>query len=155
MKIKSFLILVFFLLLSLSGGWIGAQATYPSIPTWYAQLQKPGFTPPNAIFGPVWTLLYCMMAVAAWLVWRKVGFQNKALAWYFLQLIANTLWSIFFFAWKRPDLALFDILLLWILIGITFSSFWKIDRKAALLFLPYWIWVSFAVCLNFAIWNMN
>lgn len=141
--------------MSFSAGWIGGHATFPSIPTWYAQIHKPDFTPPNAVFGPVWTLLYILMAVAAWRVWKKVGMYHRALVFYFLQLIANTLWSIFFFEWHRPDIAMLDILVLWILIAATLLNFWKIDKKAGFLFIPYLLWVSFAVYLNFGIWKLN
>lgn len=152
---KKNLMLIFFLAICFLAAWMGGQATYPSIPTWYAQLQKPSFNPPNQIFGPVWTLLYAMMAVAAWLVWKKVGWVFSAFSFFFLQLAANTLWSILFFGMHRPDLALIDIAILWLLIGTTLFSFWKIDVKAAWLLVPYWLWVSFASVLNYFIWKLN
>lgn len=152
---KKYFMLIFFLASCFLAAWIGGRSTYPAIPTWYASLQKPSFNPPNTVFAPVWTTLYFMMAIAAWLIWKKVGIQNKALAWFFLQLIANTLWSILFFGMHRPDLAFLDIIILWLLIGTTLFSFWKIDRKAALLLLPYWLWVSFAGLLNYFIWKLN
>lgn len=152
---KKFVALIAFLALCFLAAWIGGQATYPSIPTWYSGLQKPSFNPPNWVFAPVWTLLYFMMALAAWLVWKKVGLFHYAFLWFFLQLIANTLWSIFFFAWHRPDIAWLDICALWVLIALTLFSFWKIDRKSGFLLLLYWLWVSFAGLLNYSIWKLN
>lgn len=152
---KKIALLIFFLALCFGAAFIGGRATYPEIPTWYAQLQKPSFNPPNQIFGPVWTLLYAMMAVSAWMIWKKVGWVFSAFSLFFLQLAANTLWSIFFFGMHRPDLALIDIAMLWLLIGATLFSFRKIDLRAALLLIPYWLWVSFASLLNFYIWRLN
>lgn len=134
---------------------IGGIATYPSIPNWYAQIVKPTWNPPNEVFGPVWTLLYLLMSFSAWLVWKEVGFRNRAFGFYFVQLFLNTMWSILFFALHRPDLAFLEITALWIAIGMTLISFWKIKPLAGVLFLPYWLWVSFAAFLNFTIWRLN
>ena len=124
---------------------------------WYAQLKKPAWNPPGWIFGPVWTALYTMMAVAAWLVWRRGGWavQRKALAWFLVQLVLNALWSPLFFGWKNPDLAFAEIVLLWVAIFGTLLAFWKAHRAAGALLLPYLAWVSFAAVLNFTLWQLN
>jgi len=126
--------------------------------TWYAQLAKPTWTPPNWLFGPVWTLLYIAMAVAAWLVWReRTGHRRVAvpLVAYTLQLVANGLWSWFFFGHHRIGLALADITLMWVLIAVTIALFWPIRRAAAWLLVPYLAWVSYAGALNWALWRLN
>ncbi|MFO1463918.1 MAG: TspO/MBR family protein [bacterium] len=155
MSKKSTLALLGFLLLSLAVQAGGALATFPEIATWYAGLQKPAWNPPPWIFGPVWTVLYALMAVAAWLVWREVGLRSAPLRLYFLQLLLNFAWSFLFFWGHSPALALLDILLLWLAIGATTLVFGRVRPFSALLFLPYWAWVSFAAALNFAIWRLN
>ena len=124
---------------------------------WYAQLKKPSWNPPGWIFGPVWTALYTMMAVAAWLVWRRGGWavQRKALVWFLVQLVLNALWSPLFFGWKNPGLAFAEIVLLWLAILGTLLAFWKAHRAAGALLLPYLAWVSFAAVLNFTLWQLN
>ena len=124
---------------------------------WYQQLAKPGFTPPDWVFGPVWTILYLMMAVAAWLVWRERGFGGArlALSLFALQLVLNGLWSYIFFGLKQPDLAFGEIVLLWLAISATLLAFRRLVPVAGLLLAPYWLWVSFAAVLNYALWRMN
>jgi len=124
---------------------------------WYARLQKPSWNPPNWIFGPVWSALYIMMAMAAWLVWRRGGFaaQRLALSLFSLQLLFNALWSPIFFGWRNPALALVDILLLWLALLATVLTFWRRSRVAGALLIPYLAWVSFATALNFALWRLN
>ncbi len=124
---------------------------------WYAGLRKPAWTPPNWLFGPVWSALYLMMAFAAWLVWRHGGFERQALplAAYLLQLALNGLWSWVFFGWQRPGLAFLEILLLWAAILGTAWRFARVSRPAAWLLAPYLAWVSFAAVLNFALWRLN
>ena len=134
---------------------IGSLYTTPAIPGWYASLQKPAWNPPNWVFGPVWTLLYLMMAVAAWLVWRERGFAGGALALFAVQLALNALWSIVFFGWKRPGLALVEIFFLWAAIFATMLSFWRVSHAAGWLMWPYLLWVTFAGFLNLAIWRLN
>lgn len=136
---------------------IGSSVTTPEIGGWYATLQKPPFNPPNWIFGPVWTLLYAMMAVAAWLVWRRQGVTGArgALALFVLQLLLNLAWSILFFGLRSPGAALVDILLLWSAILLTSRTFAIHSRPAGLLLLPYLAWVSFAAVLNGWIWWHN
>lgn len=123
----------------------------------YIHLFKPGWAPPAAIFGPVWTFLYLLMAVAAWLVWRVNGFAaaRTALCLYLVQLFFNGLWSWLFFGWQQGALALADIVLLWVLILTTIIRFWSINPLAGILLLPYLAWVSFATVLNHAVWQLN
>lgn len=124
---------------------------------WYAGLKKPSWNPPGWIFAPVWTALYTMMAVAAWLAWRRGGFvgQRPALLLFLLQLFFNALWSWLFFGRHQPALAFVDILLLWLSLLATTVAFWKVNVVAGLLLVPYLLWVSFAAGLNFALWRLN
>ena len=123
----------------------------------YSQLDRPGWAPPGWLFGPVWSVLYTLMAVAAWLVWRKVGFQQAtvAISLFMTQLVANALWSWVFFAWHRGALAVVEILVLWGLVAATAVAFWRVQRLAALLLVPYLAWVSFAAALTLALWRRN
>lgn len=136
---------------------MGSVATFRTVTTWYPTLMKPAWTPPSALFGPVWTVLYVGMAVAAWRVWRgQTGRAAKAVQRsYFAQLALNALWSVLFFGMRRPDLALFDIVALWVLIVVILIRFWPVDRLAAVLWAPYVAWVSFATALNAAVWQLN
>jgi len=123
----------------------------------YAQLNKPSWNPPNWIFAPVWTSLYTLMAVAAWLVWLRGGFsaQRRPLALYLAQLLLNALWSPLFFGLQKPGLALADLVLLWLALVATLTSFWKARPLAGALLLPYLAWVTFAAVLNFTVWQLN
>lgn len=145
------------LLLCLATGGLGAAWTNLSVATWYADLQKPSWNPPNWVFGPVWTALYVMMAVAAWLVWRERGLSwGKApLALFAVQLVLNAAWSGLFFGLRNPGLALVEIALLWSAIVATAVSFSRISGWAAGLLVPYLGWVSFAAVLNGVIWWSN
>jgi translocator protein len=136
---------------------VGSVVTAPAIPVWYAGLNKPAWTPPNWLFGPVWTLLYFAMAVAAWLVWRARGFGGAAvpLGLFALQLALNPLWSFLFFGLRSPGAALFEIVLLWLSILATALAFRRASATAALLLLPYLLWVTYAAALNFQIWRAN
>lgn len=124
---------------------------------WYAQLQKPPWNPPGWIFGPVWTALYILMAVAAWLVWKRGGFkaQRAALSLFLLQLLFNALWSPLFFGLHNPGLALVDLLLLWGTLLATLVAFGKVSPTAGALLVPYLAWVTFAGALNWALWRLN
>jgi translocator protein len=124
---------------------------------WYARLQKPSWNPPNWIFGPVWTALYTIMAIAAWLVWKRGGFaaQRKALSLFLLQLFFNALWSPLFFGLHLPGLAFLDLLLLWLVLLGTVVAFWKARPLTGAMLLPYLGWVSFAGALNLALWRLN
>jgi tryptophan-rich sensory protein len=139
-------------------GIIGSIFTISAIPAWYATLAKPTLNPPSWLFGPVWTTLYLLMGIAAFLVWRK-GWDNKgvktALYLFAVQLILNAAWSIIFFGLHSPAWALVDIIAMWIVIVATIVVFVKISRPSAWLLAPYILWVSFALYLNYAIWRLN
>jgi len=141
----------------LAGG-AGALFTLSAIPGWYAGLIKPALNPPNWIFGPVWTTLYFLMGIAAFLVWRK-GLSQKdvrtALIIFGIQLLLNVAWSVIFFGAHNPAGAFADIVLLWLAILATIITFYKISPAAAYLLLPYILWVSFAGYLNYAVWTLN
>ncbi|WFE46756.1 TspO/MBR family protein [Verrucosispora sp. WMMD1129] len=120
----------------------------------YANLDRPAWSPPSWLFGPVWTVLYVTIAVAAWLVWRRVGFGAALGAWA-VQLVLNAAWTPLFFAGDRYGLAFAEIVLLWLAIGVTVLLFARANRVAAVLLLPYWAWVTFAAALNYSIWQLN
>lgn len=147
-------------------GWLGATAVTGAIGAiassgaagFYGQLVQAPWAPPAWLFGPVWSLLYVLMAVSAWLVWRARGFQGAAttaLTLFAAQLLANALWTWLFFAWQQGAVALAEILVLWVLIAATLRAFWRLHRLAALLLLPYLAWVGFAAALNFSLWRLN
>lgn len=131
--------------------------TFQSVLTWYPTLYKPDWRPPNWLFGPVWTLLYLSMAIAAWRVWiRRIDVNIiPAMVLFFLQLFLNALWSVLFFSLNWIGPASFEITILWFSIALTGIFFWRIDRIAGALFVPYWMWVSYATALNFSIWRLN
>lgn len=139
-------------------GILGTIFTVSAIPTWYATLAKPTLNPPGWIFGPVWTTLYALMGIAAFLVWKK-GWDRKdvrkALVVFGLQLVLNAVWSIIFFGLHSPLWALVDITLMWLAIVWTMILFYKISKPAMWLLLPYILWVSFASYLNYFIWILN
>ena len=120
----------------------------------YQSLQQPAWAPPSWLFGPVWTVLYVMIAVSGWLVWRRTGWTT-ALTVYAAQLALNAAWTPIFFGFGQYGLALVDIAVLWLLIGATIWLFRPVSRPAPLLLVPYWLWVTFATALNFAIWHAN
>jgi tryptophan-rich sensory protein len=148
-------ILYAFLIGTLVVGLTASVFTEPSIAGWYAGLTKPSFNPPNWIFAPVWTALYVAMAVAAWRAWRIVGVKSVALILYLVQLTFNFAWSLIFFAQHLIEIALIDIAVLWIAILATMIAFFRADRIAGLLMLPYFAWVSFATLLNYEFWRLN
>lgn len=162
MKIKrsplaSLFVLILFIAIVLSVEFLGGWFTQIGLVDWYPQIQKPSWTPPNWLFGPVWTLLYLLMAVALWLVWRAPTSRPKKRAYWLFgaQLFANLIWSALFFSLNCPLCALVDILLLWLLIVATMVSFHSIRPLATYLLIPYLIWTSYAVALNGAIWQLN
>jgi benzodiazapine receptor len=120
----------------------------------YQTLDRPAWAPPSSVFGPVWTVLYAMIAVSGWLVWRRTGWSS-ALNWYAVQLVLNAAWTPIFFGAGQYGLALVDIVVLWVLIGVTIWQFRPVSRLAAGLLLPYWAWVTFATALNASIWLAN
>ena len=151
---KSLLGLVGWLAVAFIAAWIGSRYMPGA---WYASLAKPTWNPPNYLFGPVWTVLYVLMAVAAWLVWRKVGFSgaSAALILFVVQLALNALWSYLFFGQHRLDLAFIDIVVLWAAIIVVAALFWRVDHVAGELMVPYILWVSFASYLNYVLWRLN
>ena len=155
-KQKQILGLAGWLVVSFAASAVGAVASIQAR-SFYSQLVQPGWAPPPGIFGPVWTLLYTLMGIAAWLVWRSGGFgpNRQALTLFLLQLAFNALWSWLFFAWKLGDLALVDIVVLWMLIVATLVSFWRVRPVAGVLLIPYLLWVSFASILNYSLWKLN
>ena len=136
---------------------IGGYATASSVDGWYADLVKPSWNPPNWIFGPVWSTLYLMMAIAAWLVWKNKGFEKSkiALGWFVYQLLLNLLWSLLFFGLEQTGWAVVEIVALWTAIAITIVLFYQHSKLAAGLLVPYLLWVSFAAFLNYTIWSTN
>jgi len=141
----------------LGAAGIGSILTTPSLHPWYATLRKPPWTPPNWLFGPVWTALYLGMAVAAWLVWRQAGFSpaRLPLTLFALQLVLNVAWSGIFFGLRLPGAAFLEVVLLWLFILSTATAFWPVSRTASWLLVPYLTWVTYAAALNAAIWRMN
>lgn len=147
-------------------GWLGlcivasALGAIASINArdFYAELVRPEWAPPGWVFGPVWSTLYLCMAIAVWLVWRTPSVnraRNIALGLFVVQLAVNALWSWLFFAWHMGGAAFVDVVLLWFLIAATIAVFWQFSKVAALLLVPYILWVSFASALNFAVWQAN
>lgn len=158
MKIRSAFELAVAIILCQLAGVIGTIFTSPAIDGWYIELVKPAINPPGWVFGPVWTILYILMGIAAFLVWKK-GIHRKdvkiALGIFGLQLVLNTLWSILFFGLQSPFAALVEITFLWLAIVATILAFTKISKVAAWLMTPYLLWVSFALYLNYLIWSIN
>jgi tryptophan-rich sensory protein len=148
--------LIAWLALTLATGAIGGLASVNAA-SFYGQLIQPAWAPPAWLFGPVWSVLYLLMGISAWLVWRAHGFRGAraALTIFVAQLLANALWSWLFFAWRQGGLAFAEVLVLWLLIAATVVAFWRLHRLAALLLVPYLAWVSFATALNFALWRLN
>ncbi len=141
-----------FAVASLGGIW-----TSQGLRNWYPALAKPPWTPPNWVFGPVWTLLYVAMAVASWLVWKRgiASDVKMPLRLYGFQLLLNLAWTAIFFGLRQPGWAFGEIVLLWLSILATIVTFWPVSRVASGLLVPYVLWVSFASALNFAIWRLN
>ena len=155
-KSKQIIGLVAWLAVCFIGAAIGAAASVRA-GSFYAQLLRPEWAPPAGWFGPVWTSLYTLMAIAAWVVWRIGGFRAALTAHtlFLVQLSVNALWSWLFFGWHLGALAFTDILLLWVLIIATLVAFWRIRPLAGALLVPYLLWVSFAVVLNYSVWQLN
>ena len=155
-KPKQIVGLLAWLAVSFVASGIGAVASIRAV-SFYGQLVQPSWAPPSSVFGPVWTILYALMGIAAWLVWRAGGFRanRSALTLFLVQLAVNALWSWLFFAWYRGALAFADIVLLWLLIIATLVSFWRVRPLAGALLIPYLLWVSFAAALNFSVWQLN
>jgi tryptophan-rich sensory protein len=143
----------------LAVGYLSSIVTQENIPTWYANINKPSFNPPNWIFAPVWTMLYVLMGYAGGRIWNKIGINEaavkKAFLFFLIQLALNALWSFLFFGLHNFMLASIEIIVLWLMIYETMLQFKKIDKVAAYLLIPYIIWVSFATLLTFSIWYLN
>jgi len=156
-KAWQWIVLAAFLLLCLAVGGIAGYWTAPAVAGWYRQIAKPSWTPPDWLFGPVWTTLYVLIGIAGWQVWRSRDSSagNPALMFWSAQLAVNFIWSPLFFGMQAIGWALIDILVLWFLIGGFILAARRISPPAALLFVPYWLWVSYAGALNFAIWTLN
>lgn len=154
---SQFLALVVLLAACFGTAAIGASWTSTSVNGWYQTLNKPFWTPPDWVFGPVWTVLYFMMAVSGWLVWRRSGIAKARGAWllFATQLLLNALWSGIFFALRSPGWAFIEIVLLAVVIAATIAAFWRHSRWASYLLVPYLAWSSFATVLNLAIWRLN
>lgn len=150
--------LILFIVIANAAGLIGTYFTADAIPTWYAALQKPSFSPPNWIFGPVWTTLYTLMGIAAYLVWRertRLTHAARGMRFFWLQLAVNALWTPVFFGLKSLSAALVIIVALLLLIALTINEFRKVNTWSALALLPYLLWVSFATALNYTLWKLN
>jgi len=148
--------LIGWLVTSFAASAVGALASIQA-KSFYGQLAQPTWAPPPSLFGPVWSLLYAMMAIAAWLVWRCGGFRANriALSLFLVQLVLNALWSWLFFAWHLGASAFADIVILWVVIVATLVSFWRVRPLAGALLIPYLLWVSFASALNYSVWQLN
>lgn len=155
-KNKQILGFVAWLAVSFIAAAVGSAASIQAGP-FYAQLVRPEWAPPSDVFGPVWTILYALMGIAAWLVWRVGGFRaaRTALTLFLVQLVVNALWSWLFFGWHLGGAAFADIVLLWVLIIATLVAFWRVRPLAGVLLIPYLLWVSFASALNYSVWQLN
>lgn len=153
----NFVYAIISILIAQAAGAIGSIFTVSSVGGWYTTLAKPELNPPAWVFGPVWTTLYTLMGIAAYLVWRKIDAPGAklALTLYVVQLALNALWSILFFGLHSPGGALVEIVFLWLAIVATIVAFARVSRLAAWLLAPYILWVSFAAYLNYAIWMLN
>jgi benzodiazapine receptor len=150
--------LVVSIVLCQSAGLLGSFFTIPAIPTWYSTLNKPAFSPPNWLFGPVWISLYTLIGVSLFMIWNKAekgSYRRKALVLFFIQLVLNALWSVFFFGLRSPLAGLIEMAFLWSALALTIYYFFKLSQWAGILLLPYLVWVSFAFILNFSLWILN
>ena len=148
--------LIISLIIPQLAGVVGSLFTMNSISSWYTTLEKPEFTPPNSVFGPVWITLYFLIGISLYLVSTSKNQKSRTpLIIFGIQMILNAIWSIVFFGLESPIFGLFVIVTLWCTIGLTIGSFWKVSKPAAYLLLPYIIWVSIATYLNYGIWILN
>ncbi len=154
---ESWVSLLPFVAVCFAAAGIGALATRSSVKSWYPHLSRPDWTPPDWVFGPVWTTLYLMMAISAWLVWRGTSSATArvALTLFGIQLVLNVLWSVVFFGLRRVGAAFAEVLLLWMMLIATAVAFYPLSLLAAWLLIPYIAWVGLASYLNFRIWQMN
>ncbi|MES2618074.1 MAG: TspO/MBR family protein [Bacteroidota bacterium] len=144
------------IIICLTLGFLSGISTAEAIRGWYATIQKPAWNPPNGIFGPVWSLLYCLMGISLALVWhQKMTDKSMAYIFFAAQLALNLLWSFIFFKWQSPGIALIEIMVMWCMILLTILQFYNINKTSAYLLLPYLLWVSFATVLNATIVYLN
>ena len=138
-------------------GAIGGLATSSSVGGWYTEINKPEWNPPGWVFAPVWSTLYLMMGISVWLVWKNSGIQKSkiALGWFLFHLVLNVIWSLLFFGLHQPGWAFIEIVFLWLAIVIAIVLFYRHSKLAAVLLVPYLLWVSFASFLNYTLWSMN
>lgn len=156
MSTKNLPKLVASLLVCHLAGIVGSVFTVPAVTSWYPTLVKPSFSPPNYLFGPVWLTLYTLMGISLYLIWQKKTKKVKeALILFSLHLFLNALWSIIFFGLKSLAFAFGEIVILWFFILAVIYKFWKIEPKAGILLIPYFLWVSFASILSYSIWVLN
>jgi len=165
MEIKNILKLIIAIIVCELAGIAGAIFTAPSISGWYAGLAKPALTPPAWVFGPVWTILFALMGISIFLVWKKhsnilenvrmLRVWRWGVAFFILQLVLNVFWSIIFFGLRNPGAAFIEIIFLWLAIVLTIIAFYRVSRPAVYLLLPYILWVSFAGYLNYSIWQSS
>jgi translocator protein len=156
-KGRDVLALIICIVIPMAAGALSGIATSGNIESWYAHINKPSFNPPNWIFGPVWTLLYFLMGISLFLVWKSAAGKNRteALLIFFIQLILNFAWSFLFFQFRMISFALIEILVIWFLIILMIITFLKVNKTAALIQVPYLLWVSYASILNGAILYLN
>jgi benzodiazapine receptor len=157
-KGKNVLTLAICILICQCAGFVGSLFTRPSIPAWYATLNKPAFTPPSWLFSPVWITLFLLMGISLFLIWRRNLAKHTvriALGFFGVQLIFNIVWSVLFFGLRSPLAGFIDIIVLWVAIALTIFYFLKISKTAGVLLIPYIVWVSFAAVLNGYLWRLN
>lgn len=154
----NFFALIISIAITLGVGVLGSMLTVPSVGTWYTTINKPSFNPPNWLFAPVWTSIFVLIGISAYLVWERrasIAHFPRTVAIYAIQLVLNVMWSFLFFYVHSIGMALFEIIVLLIVIIINARVFYKINKAAGLLFIPYILWVSFATFLTFSIFNLN
>ncbi|MFC1669961.1 TspO/MBR family protein [Spirochaetota bacterium] len=158
MKIKKALPVIISILICLAAGMIGSVFTAQSVKGWYLTINKPVFNPPGWLFGPVWTILYILMGIALYLIWKSpkdTKNRTTALTFFLINLVLNTMWSLLFFGLQNPFLAFIEIIIIWITLALSIFYFYRISKTAAYLLIPYIAWSSFAAVLNFYLWRLN
>jgi tryptophan-rich sensory protein len=157
MGVRQIAIYIGFLIVVFAAAGIGGYFTGPGVREWYPSLDKPAWTPPGWVFGPVWTALYVCIATAGFVAWRRVGFAGArgTFALFGVQLVLNAAWSWIFFGLRQPGWGFAEIVVLWGAILATAVALFRVSRGAGVLFVPYLLWVTFAAVLNFAIWRLN
>jgi translocator protein len=157
METKKIFNAIFAIAICQFAGIIGSFFTVSAIPNWYAGIEKPFFTPPSWVFAPAWITLYTLMGIALYLVWQEKNKKkiSRGIAFFGVQLVLNALWSVLFFGLQSPFYAFMGIIVLWLFIALTIKEFYFINRKSAYLLVPYFVWVSFAMVLNYSIMVLN